>query len=60
MQYMSTANKLALTRFVDRAIMTPNEVRQVLNLAPVPWGDKPMSWQNPAMAEKEGNDADQE
>lgn len=53
MQYMSTANKLALTRFVDRAIMTPNEVRQVLNLAPVPWGDKPMSWQNPQMADKE-------
>lgn len=60
MQYMSTANKLALTNFVDRAIMTPNEVRQVLNLAPVPWGDQPMSWQNPKMAEKEGNDADQE
>ena len=38
MQYMSTSNKLALTALVDRAIMTPNEVREVLNLAPVPWG----------------------
>jgi HK97 family phage portal protein len=53
MQYMSTANKLALTSFVDRAIMTPNEVREVLNLAPVPWGNKPMSWQNPQMTEDE-------
>ena len=57
MQYMSTANKLALTNFVDRAIMTPNEVREVLNLAPVPWGDKPMSWQNPKMGENEGTEA---
>jgi HK97 family phage portal protein len=57
MQYMSTANKLALTAFVDRAIMTPNEVREVLNLAPVEWGDKPMSWQNPQMGEEtEAND----
>jgi len=56
MQYMSTANKLALTSFVDRAIMTPNEVREVLNLAPVPWGNKPMSWQNPKMKEKEADD----
>jgi len=55
MQYMSTANKLALSAFVDRAIMTPNEVREVLNLAPVPWGDKPMSWQNPKM-ETEGSE----
>ena len=53
MQYMSTASKLSLTSFVDRAIMTPNEVREVLNLAPVPWGDKPMAWQNPQMTETE-------
>jgi len=56
MQYMSTANKLALTSFVDRAIMTPNEVREVLNLAPVPWGNKPMSWQNPQMTDEEVDD----
>lgn len=58
MQYMSTSNKLALTALVDRAIMTPNEVREVLNLAPVPWGDKPMSWQNPTMGEKTEADED--
>lgn len=58
MQYMSTANKLALTSFVDRAIMTPNEVREVLNLAPVPWGNEPMSWQNPKMTKKEADDDD--
>jgi len=34
---MST--KLQLTSFVDRGIMTINEVRQYLNLAPVPGGD---------------------
>lgn len=56
MQYMSTAHKLALTNFVDRAIMTPNEVREVLNMAPVPWGDKPMSWQNPKMSEETEED----
>lgn len=62
MQYMSTTSKLALTTLVDRAIMTPNEVREILNLAPVEWGDKPMSWQNPKMAEEvqEGEDADQD
>ena len=59
MQYMSTSNKLALISLVDRAIMTPNEVREVLNLAPVPWGDQPMSWQNPQMtAEGTGGGGD--
>lgn len=53
MQYMSTANKLALVQMVDRMAMTPNEWRQVMNMAPVPWGDEPQSWQNP---KKEVND----
>lgn len=47
MQYMSTANKLALVQMVDRKAMTPNEWREVMNMAPVPWGDEPQSWQNP-------------
>lgn len=47
MQYMSTANKLALVQMVDRMAMTPNEWREVMNMAPVPWGDEPQSWQNP-------------
>jgi HK97 family phage portal protein len=49
MQYMSTANKLALVALVDRGAMTPNEWREVMNLAPVSWGDKPQLWQNPKM-----------
>lgn len=53
MQYMSTANKLALVQMVDRMAMTPNEWREVMNMAPVPWGDEPQSWQNP---KKEVND----
>jgi hypothetical protein len=32
--------KLNLVQFVDRGIMTPNEVRAILNLAPSPEGDK--------------------
>lgn len=47
MQYMSTANKLALVQMVDRMAMTPNEWREVMNMAPVPWGNEPQSWQNP-------------
>ncbi len=56
MQYMSTANKLALVQMVDRMAMTPNEWRQVMNMAPVPWGDEPQSWQNP---KEEANDDEQ-
>lgn len=47
LQYMSMSSKLALVAMVDRKAMTPNEWRQVMNLAPVPWGDEPQSWQNP-------------
>lgn len=47
MQYMSTSNKLALVQMVDRGAMTPNEWREVMNMAPVPWGDEPQLWQNP-------------
>lgn len=53
MQYMSTANKLALVQMVDRKAMTPNEWREVMNMAPVPWGDEPQSWQNPKSEEEE-------
>ena len=53
MQYMSTSNKLALVQMVDRMALTPNEWRQIMNLAPVPWGDEPQSWQNPKGASEE-------
>lgn len=42
MQYMSMESKLALVQFIDRGIMVPNEVRAVLNLAPIDGGDVPI------------------
>ena len=42
MQYMSMESKLALVQFIDRGIMVPNEVRAVLNLAPIAGGDQPI------------------
>lgn len=60
MQYMSTTNKLALVQMVDRMALTPNEWRQIMNLAPVPWGDSPQSWQNPQGAEKEEETEDED
>lgn len=38
--FASMATKLNLVSFVDRGIMSPNEVRYYLNLAPVDGGDK--------------------
>jgi HK97 family phage portal protein len=37
--FASMSTKLALTSFADRAIMTPNEIRAILNLAPMEGGD---------------------
>lgn len=42
LQYASMSTKLALAAMVDRAAMTPNEWRSVLNLAPVDGGDDPI------------------
>lgn len=36
----SMSTKLNLVNLVDRGIMTPNEVRSILNLAPIPGGDQ--------------------
>lgn len=38
--YASMSTKLQLVQYVDRGIMTPNEVRRYLNLAPIDGGDK--------------------
>lgn len=38
----SMSTKLNLCQMVDRGAMTPNEWRAVLNLAPLPGGDKPV------------------
>ena len=40
--YASMDTKLALQAMVDRGALTPNEWREILNLAPVPDGDKPL------------------
>ncbi|MEW8957793.1 MAG: phage portal protein [Moorella sp. (in: firmicutes)] len=42
LQYASVKTKLALREMVDRGALTPNEWREVFNLAPVEGGDKPI------------------
>lgn len=42
LQYASISTKLALQAMVDRGAMTPNEWREVMNLAPIEGGDKPI------------------
>ena len=39
LQYASMKTKLNLVQFVDRGMMTPNEVREIMNLAPIEGGD---------------------
>ena len=55
MQYMTIAAKLALVQMVDRESLKINEWRQVMNLAPLPDGDRTISWQNPQKTRKEGD-----
>ena len=40
LQYASMVTKLALVAMVDRAALTPNEWREVMNLGPIEGGDK--------------------
>ncbi|MBD8005826.1 phage portal protein [Bacillus norwichensis] len=42
LQYASMRTKLGLVGMVDRGALLPNEWREVLNLAPVEGGDKPI------------------
>src|SRR5690606_9508536 len=42
LQYASVSTKLALVSLVDRGAMTPNEWREVFNLAPIEGGDVPI------------------
>lgn len=42
MNYTSNATKLAMVAMVDRGALTPNEWRQMFNLAPVEGGDVPI------------------
>ncbi len=40
LSFASMSTKMQLVQLVDRGIMTPNEVREVLHYAPIPGGDK--------------------
>lgn len=42
MQYVSTQNKLNMVAMVDRGALTPNEWREIMNLAPIDGGDNPI------------------
>ncbi len=46
LQFASNATKLALVQMVDRGALTPNEWRNVFNLAPVEGGDIPIRMLN--------------
>lgn len=59
LQCASITTKLALQAMVDRGAMTPNEWREVLNLAPLPEGDKPLRRLDTQTVE-EGGDRDAE
>ena len=39
LQYASMSTKMNLVAFLDRGIMSPNEIRTILNLPPIPGGD---------------------
>lgn len=58
LRYMSMNNKLQLVQLIDRKTLLPNEMRQIMNLPPVPWGDEPLFWQNPK--ENENKDKNEE
>lgn len=55
--FASMTTKLNLTRFVDRGIMTPNEVRKYLNLVPLDGGDVPLLRKD--TGEREGGKEDE-
>lgn len=40
--YASMKTKIGLVQFVDRGILTPNEIRKILNLSPIEGGEKPI------------------
>ena len=42
LSFVSMSTKLNLVQFVDRGIMTPNELREILGYEPLENGDKPI------------------
>ena len=55
--FASMKTKLELVQYVDRGIMTRNEVRRILNLAPVDGGDILLLRKDTGMVEEGGEDA---
>lgn len=55
--FVSMKTKLQLVQFVDRRIMSPNEVRKTLNMAPVPGGDEMLLRKDTGVAGGEENAA---
>lgn len=56
LQYASMSTKLNLLQMVDRGAMTPNEWREVLNMAPIEGGDKPIRRLDTAVVAGGGDD----
>ncbi len=56
LQYASMSTKLNLLQMVDRGAMTPNEWREVLNMAPIEGGDKPIRRLDTAVVGGGGDD----
>lgn len=60
LQYASMQTKLNLVQFVDRGMMTPNEVRDIMNLAPIDGGDIPIRRLDTAPVKEGGDNNGQE
>lgn len=56
LQYASMNTKLQLVQMVDRGSLTPNEWRDIFNLAPVPGGDKPIRRLDTAVVDVKGGE----
>ena len=54
LQYASMNTKLQLVQMVDRGALTPNEWREVFNLAPIKGGDEPIRRLDTAVVTKGG------
>ena len=60
MQYASNATKLAMVALVDRGALTPNEWRQIFNLAPVEGGDVPIRRLDTAIVDEQKEKEEEE
>ena len=56
-EFASMNTKLALTAYLDRGTLVPNEVRKILRLPPIDGGDEPLLRKDTGkLVEKGGND----